>query len=111
MSAFRSTLLVIPLALGLMVSAGCASKKTIDASSAESIIAGVNKGDTVRITTKNDVVHKFTVTRITNKALYGDSERVVYEDMQKVERVKASKTARAKKEVSEEKEGFWGRLF
>lgn len=110
MSAFRRSLLVVPLALGLMVTTGCASKKTIDASSPESIIAGVNKGDAVRITTKNDVVHKFTVTKITNKGLYGDNERVVYEDMQKVERLKASKTAK-KKEVGEEKEGFWGRLF
>lgn len=108
MSAFRNSLLVIPLALGLMMSAGCASKKVIDAGSPEAIIGGVNKGDTVRITTRNDVVHKFTVNRITNKALYGDDERVVYEDMQSVEVLKGGA---AKKSDGEYKGGFWSWLF
>lgn len=107
MSAFRLALIAVSLALGLGASAGCASKKAIDAGSTESIIAGVNKGDNVRITTKSDVVHKFEVTKITNKALYGDNARVVYDDMAKVEVLKKSKDGKEK----EEGEGFWSKLF
>lgn len=108
MSAFRHALIALPLAFGLLTGAGCASKKAIDASSTESIIAGVNKGDNVRVTTKSDVVHKFAVTKITNKALYGENTRVVYEDMAKVEVLKKSKDA---KEEKKEGEGFWSKLF
>lgn len=110
MSAFRHALIALPLAFGLLTGAGCASKKAIDASSTESIIAGVNKGDNVRVTTKSDVVHKFAVTKITNKALYGENTRVVYEDMAKVEVLKKSKDAKDKEE-KQEGEGFWSKLF
>lgn len=109
MSAFRNALIALPLALGLMTTAGCFAKsKAIDPSSTESIIAGVNKGDNLRITTKSDVVHKFEVTKITNKALYGDNARVVYDDMAKVEVLKKSKEAKKEKK---EGEGFWSKLF
>ncbi len=104
MSAFRRVLIAVSVALSLFVSGGCASKKAIDASSPESVIAGVNKGDNVRVTTRNDVVHKFVVTKITNKALYGDNARVVYEDMAKVEVLKKDKEKK-------EGEGFWSKLF
>ena len=49
------------------------------------IINGVNKGDEVKISTKNGATHKFVVTKITNKALYGDNERVMYDDIQSIE--------------------------
>ena len=107
MSAFRRVLVAVCVALSLFAIGGCASKKTIDASSPESIIAGVNKGDNVKVTTKNDVVHKFVVTKITNKALYGQNARVVYEDMARVEILKKEK----EKEKKEEGEGFWSKLF
>lgn len=105
MFAFRRVLIAVSVALSLFVAAGCASKKAIDASSPESVIAGVNKGDSVRVTTRNDVVHKFVITKITNKALYGENARVVYEDMAKVEVVKKEK------EKKKEGEGFWSKLF
>ncbi|MGQ0502583.1 MAG: hypothetical protein ACT4P0_08285 [Panacagrimonas sp.] len=101
---FNRILLSVLLVLGLSMASGCASKKGIDASSTEAIIAGVSKGDNVRIKTKNDAVHKFVVTKITNKALYGDKVRVVYEDIQSVEVLD-------KDDVGEEKKGFWSRLF
>jgi hypothetical protein len=104
MSAFRRVMVAVCVALSLFAVGGCASKKAIDASSAESIIAGVNKGDNVRVTTKNDVVHKFVVTKITNKALYGQNARVVYEDMARVEVLK-------KEKEKKEGEGFWSKLF
>lgn len=95
------------MAVTLVMASGCSSKKTIDATSAEAVIAGVNKGDNVRITTRNDAVHTFTVTKITNKALYGNSARVVYEDMAKVEIRGKSDDA----EPAEEEGGFWSKLF
>jgi len=104
MFAFRRVLIAVSVALSLFAVGGCASKKAIDASSAESVIAGVNKGDNVRVTTRNDVVHKFVVTKITNKALYGENQRVVYEDMAKVEVLK-------KEKEKKEGEGFWSKLF
>ena len=105
MFAFRRVLIAGSIALSLFAAGGCASKKAIDANSPESVIAGVNKGDNVRITTRNDVVHKFVVTKITNKALYGENNRVVYEDMAKVEVLKKDKGAK------EGEEGFWSKLF
>lgn len=103
MIVFVRAFLILMMALGLATMTGCASSRTIDASSTESIIAGVNKGDYVRVTTKTDVAHKFVITKITNKALYGDNERIVYEDMQKVEVLKGG--------PKKEKGGFWSRLF
>jgi hypothetical protein len=111
MSAFRCVLIALSLALSLFAATGCASKKAIDASSPEAVIAGVNKGDNVRITTRNDVVHKFVVTKITNKALYGDNARVVYEDMARVEILKKDKKAEKAKKKDDGEEGFWGKLF
>lgn len=107
MSAFRRVLIALPLALSLFVSGGCASKKAIDATSPEAVIAGVDKGDNVRVTTRNDVVHKFTVTKITNKALYGQNARVVYEDMAKVEVL----DKKGKSEDDDGEGGFWSKLF
>lgn len=104
MSAFRRVMVAVCVTLSLFALGGCASKKAIDASSPESIIAGVNKGDNVRITTKNDVQHKFVVTKITNKALYGQNARVVYEDMAKVEILKKEKPEK------QEGEGFFSKL-
>lgn len=99
----RTFVLCLALAFGLTGLSGCASKLTIDASSTESIIAGVNKGDAVRIKTRKDAVHTFVVTKITNKALYGDNVRVVYEDMAEVEVVGEG--------GEQDKGGFFSRLF
>lgn len=81
----RSALIAAPLALSLLAAAGCSSNQKIDAATPESIINSVNKGDTVRVTTKSNVKHKFLVTKITNKALYGNDERIVYEDIDRIE--------------------------
>ena len=99
-------LAIASLALAMVLGAGCGSKKVIEATSAEAVIAGVNRGDHVQITTRNDVVHTFTVTKITNKALYGSNARVVYEDMAKVE-IKDS----PEDKEDEEEGGFWSKLF
>lgn len=101
---FNRILMAVALVLGLSAASGCASKKGIDASSTEAIIAGVQKGDNVRIKTKNDAIHKFVVTKITNKALYGDKVRVVYDDIQSVEVLDQDAGDDGKK-------GFWSRLF
>lgn len=103
---FRSALIAAPLALSLAFAAGCASKTVVDTTTAESIIAAVDKGDLVRLSTKNNVKHKFIVTKITNKALYGDDKRVVYEDIDQLE-VDGKKKSKA----SSEEGGFWSRLF
>lgn len=93
----KNLMLATAVAAVLAGASGCASEKKIDASSSESVINGVNKGDEVRVVTKNGATHKFVVTKITNKALYGDSERVVYDDMQSVE--------------VKDKEGFFKKTF
>ena len=85
MSALRHVLVVLPLTFSLIAAGCCASRKMIDPSSTESIVAAVDKGDEVRIVTRNDVVHRFEVTKITNKALYGPRDRIVYEDIQTIE--------------------------
>ncbi|HKY92929.1 MAG TPA: hypothetical protein VJM11_17890 [Nevskiaceae bacterium] len=97
LASLKNLMLAVSVAAVLTGTAGCSSGKKIDPSSSESIINGVNKGDEVRIGTKNGATHKFVVTKITNKALYGDNARVVYDDIQSIE-VKG-------------KEGFFSKLF
>lgn len=109
MSSFARNLLVIAFSVGLLSAAGCSSKKVIEATSPQAVIAGVNNGDNVIVTTRNDAVQKFKVTKITNKALYGNNARVVYEDMQKVEITK--KAEKDDDEEEEEEGGFWSKLF
>jgi RNase P/RNase MRP subunit p29 len=48
------------------------------------------------------VKHKFQVTKITNKALYGDTERVVYEEIETLE-VEGKKSGGLKE--------AWNRIF
>lgn len=98
----RSALIALPLALSLLFATGCSRNTKVDTATPEAIINGVNKGDTVRITTKSNVKHKFQVTKITNKALYGDTERVVYEDIDKLE-VEGKKSGGIKE--------AWNRIF
>ena len=105
MSPIHRLLIAVPFALGLAAAGGCASKKPIDATSPEAVIAAVDKGDSVKVTTRNDVVHKFVVTKITNKALYGQNARVVYEDMTKVE------VLDKEKRDDDGEGGFWSKLF
>lgn len=95
----RSVLIAVPLALCLLTAAGCSHTQKIDTATPESIIGSVNKGDTVRITTKNNVKHKFQVTKITNKALYGSDLRIIYEDIDKIE------------VEGKSGESFWKKLF
>ena len=98
MPAFlKNLMLAVSVATVLAGASGCSSSKKIDPTSSESIINGVNKGDEVRVGTKNGATHKFVVTKITNKALYGDQDRVLYDDIQSIE-VKG-------------KEGFFSKLF
>jgi hypothetical protein len=99
LAPLKNLMLAVSVAAVLVGTPGCASKKKIDAASSESIINGVNKGDEVRIVTKNGATHKFVVTKITNKGLYGENDRVVYDDMQQVE-VKGKSG-----------EGFFSKLF
>ncbi len=106
MSVCARFVLILVFSLGFLGAGGCSSKKTIEATSAEAVIAGVNKGDQVVITTRNDSVEKFKVTKITNKALYGNSARVVYEDMQKV-----VVTKKADDDEDDEEGGFFSWLF
>lgn len=99
----RRLLVPVLVVLSLAGLSACASKQPIDASSTESIIANVDKGDEVRIKTRKDALHTFVVTKITNKALYGDNARVVYEDMAEIEVIGKG---------GEKKEGgFFSRLF
>ena len=74
----------VALSLSLL-SAACASTRQIEATSAEAVIEAVNKGDEVTIVTRNGKRYQFVVTKLTNKALYGDGYRVNYEDMATVE--------------------------
>ncbi len=73
-------------ALLITLTAACASKKAIDTGSPDSIIAAVNVGDEVNITSKNGKLYRFVVTRMTNKALYGDGYRVGYDEMASLKR-------------------------
>lgn len=109
MSAFVRVLFVALFSLSVLATGACSSKKTIDATSAKAVIAGVNKGDYVIVTTRNDAVQKFKVTKITNKALYGNNARVVYEDMQKV--VVSKKADKSDEDEDEEGGSFWSRIF
>jgi hypothetical protein len=97
LAPLKNLMLAVSVAAVLAGASGCSSAKKIDATSSESIINGVNKGDEVKVGTKNGATHKFVVTKITNKALYGDNERVMYDDIQSIE-VKG-------------KEGFFSKLF
>lgn len=74
----------VAVALSLVLAA-CASRKEIPVTSAEAVAAQVDKGDEVAITSKNGKRYRFVVTKITNKALYGDGYRVSYEEMQTIE--------------------------
>lgn len=79
-SAFRAA------ACGLaLVLAACSSNKAILVNSPEAAIQNVNVGDAVRITSKNGKLYRFVVTRITNKAIYGDGYRVTYGEMSSLE--------------------------
>lgn len=108
----RGLFAAIPLALALLLAGGCASRKSIDTSTPEGIIQAVNRGDTVRVTTKNGTEHEFVVDRITNKALYGQSKRVVYEDVQALQIRRAGKTVRSTATAKSESEpGFFERMW
>jgi hypothetical protein len=104
----RTAALVLTAAL---LAACGSSKPKIDAATPDAVIAGVNRGDEVVITSKNGKRYRFFVTKITNKALYGDSYRVTYEEMAEV---KIETRGGRKSETPEqegEKQGFFERLF
>lgn len=63
----------------------CAGNKQIEATSPDVVIAGVNVGDEVNIDSKAGKHYRFVVTKITNKALYGEGVRVTYTEMSTVE--------------------------
>jgi hypothetical protein len=63
----------------------CAGNKAIPASSPDVVIAAVNVGDEVSIESKAGKHYRFVITKITNKALYGEGYRVYYADMATIE--------------------------
>jgi hypothetical protein len=111
----RNLLAAVPLALVLAVSSGCATRKGIDTSSPENIIEAVNRGDQVFVTTKNGAEHKFVISRITNKALYGDNKRIAYEDMETLRILDRGSAPKRSSVEQEEGEGFfkslWNKVF
>lgn len=77
----------IATAVALAVLAGgCASEKVIQPSSPEAVAEFIDKGDEVQITSRNGKLYRFVVTKITNKALYGDGYRVTYDQIASIER-------------------------
>jgi hypothetical protein len=75
----------IAIALLSLALFGCAGHKQIEASSPDVVIQGVNVGDEVNINSKAGKHYRFVVTKITNKALYGEGVRVTYGEMSTVE--------------------------
>lgn len=63
----------------------CGGRKAVQASSPDAVIAAVNVGDEVSINSKNGKHYRFVITKITNKALYGEGYRVYYNEMSTVE--------------------------
>lgn len=71
----------------LGVTTACSSgPKAMPVTSTESVIHAVNVGDEVSITSKNGKLFRFVITKMTNKALYGDGYRVTYDEMATIER-------------------------
>lgn len=76
---------LLAIILITLLATACASQKAIEATTPEAVIAGVNVGDEINVTTRSGRMSHFVVTRMTNKALYGDGYRVTYGEMDKVE--------------------------
>ena len=80
------TLLKLALAAAIVFSAaGCSHKKTQVAASPDVVIKAVDVGDDIAVTSKNGKLYRFIVTRMTNKALYGDGYKVTYGEMNSFE--------------------------
>jgi uncharacterized lipoprotein YajG len=76
----------IALVFAALLLAACSGTKRIDTSSPDQVIAGVNVGDQVVITSKAGKHYRFIVSKMTNKALYAaDGTKVTYAEMDKVE--------------------------
>ncbi|WP_428310692.1 hypothetical protein [Hydrocarboniphaga sp.] len=75
----------IAIALLAVTLSGCAGHKQIEATSPDVVIEGVNVGDEVSINSKAGKHYRFVITKITNKALYGEGVRVTYAEMSTVE--------------------------
>jgi len=82
MLACLRVLMLLTMSLTLYA---CSGNKPIQATSPEAVIAGVNVGDEVNIESKAGKHYRFVITKITNKALYGDGYRVNYADMATIE--------------------------
>lgn len=97
-----SELLKLALAAAIAFSiAGCFHKKTQVAASPEVVIKAVDVGDEVSITSKNGKLHRFIVTRMTNKALYGDGYKVTYGEMSSFEIKKKAKKKKDRREPAD----------
>ena len=83
-NSLQSWARVAAIALAATLSA-CAGNKQIEATSPDVVIAGVDVGDEVNVTSKAGKHYRFVVTKITNKALYGEGLRVTYAEMSTVE--------------------------
>lgn len=70
---------------------GCAQLRNVPLASADSPSGqtmsrpDVQVGDQVKVTTRDGVEHKFTVTTMDAEAMRGASERIAYADMQRLE--------------------------
>lgn len=97
-----SKLLKLALAAGIAFSiAGCSHRETQAAASPEGVIKAVDVGDDVAITSNSGKLHRFIVTRMTNKALYGDGYKVTYGEMRSFEIKKKNAAPKAAKLVPE----------
>ena len=61
------------LLLGLAV-AGCATVRTVDTGSLSSIRAGLEVGNQITLTTKDEQQHELTVVRLSDIAIEGEDE-------------------------------------
>jgi len=80
----RSCLQAVLIGAAALLATACASNKAVDARSPQAVIDAVNIGDEVDINTKGGQHYRFAVTKITNKALYGDGYRVGYGEIERV---------------------------
>lgn len=97
--------------LMLLALAGCASTRELETVNAENVIAAVDRGDEVKITALNGFEYRFVVTKITNKALYGSDERVLYSEMKTVAVKKAGQDKAEGPGLGQQVQDFFNRIF
>ncbi|MGB0956152.1 MAG: hypothetical protein ACPGZP_09160 [Panacagrimonas sp.] len=106
--SLRKFLMAAVMAALVFQLGACAGKPRVEDTTAENVISAVNRGDTVRATSRTGIEHEFVVTRITNKALYGDDKRLTYDKMASVEVVKRGSR---RQKVKTGEPGWFSRLW